>query len=51
MILTEKQAKISVVSSGKIDKYEFLTGKDKYQNELSLHIRHQEKLLKNNKND
>ena len=30
MILTEKQAKISVVSSGKIDKYEFLTGKDKY---------------------
>ena len=28
MILTEKQAKISVLSSGKIDKYEFLTGKE-----------------------
>ena len=28
MILTEKQAKISVLSSGKIDKYEFLTAKE-----------------------
>ena len=28
MILKEKQAKISVLSSGKIDKYEFLTGKE-----------------------
>ena len=28
MILTEKQAKISVLSSRKIDKYEFLTGKE-----------------------
>ena len=27
-IITEKQKKISVFSSGKIDKYEFLTGKE-----------------------
>ena len=28
MILTEKEQKISVLLSGKIDKYEFLTGKE-----------------------
>ena len=46
-------AKISESSSGKIDKYEYLTGKyyhlikDQRQNKLSLHIPHKEKLQEN----
>ena len=48
-------AKISALSSGKTDKYEYLTGEEILpsnegqikKNKLSLHILHQEKLLKN----
>ena len=46
-------AKISVLSSGKIEKYEYLTGeqiflliKNKEKNKLNLLILHWEKLLK-----
>ena len=49
-----EEAEISALSSGKIDKYEYLTDEEilvltkaEKQKKLSLHILHQEKLLKN----
>ena len=49
-----EEAEISALSSGKIDKYEYLTDEEILvlikagkQKKLSLHILHQEKLLKN----
>ena len=59
MILTEKQQKISALSSRKLDKYQYLTGEEtlpsnqrkKQQNKLSLHVLLQEKLEKNKQND
>ena len=52
--INRKAAKISALSSGKIDKYEYLTGEDilpsnqqKYLNKLNLLILLWEKLLKN----
>ena len=52
--IKREAAKISVLSSGKIDKYEYLTGKERLPsnqkrviNKLSLHMLLKEKLLKN----
>ena len=49
-----EEAEISALSSGKFDKYEYLTDEEILvlikagkQKKLSLHILHQEKLLKN----
>ena len=52
--INREAAEISALSSGKIDKYEYLTDEEilvltkaEKQKKLSLHILHQEKLLKN----
>ena len=51
MILIEKPQKISALSSGKIDKYEYMTAEKYYLliKVISLHIHHQEKLEKQTK--
>ena len=52
--VNKEVAEISTLSSGEIDKYKYvineellLSIKDKLQNQLSLHVLHQKKLLKN----
>ena len=52
--IQRQEAEISALSTGKIDKYKYLTDEEilvlikaEKQKKLSLHILHQEKLLKN----